>query len=1434
MPLFRSARADRSKVEAASPTLSHAMLALEKRYVFDAALAGELADLADVKTTATHDTTGDVSLGTTLLAAGAETTVADTSHVETTATTHALFVIDAGIADKAAILAGLPAGADVVILDASRDGVAQIAEALASRSGIDQIHLFAHGGEGTLTLGASVLDAETMSTVYRATLAGIGSHLSETADILVYGCDFAEGADGRAAADLLAALTGADVAASTDLTGAAVDGGDWTLEYASGSVEAHALAFDGFHGTLAVASIAASGAPTTNGLHNVGASATWANVATVAGQPIDIRATVISADASAQVNFGVTGNDLRMELQDGAATVKWELFYAGTTNPITADVNFQITDLDGPNIEYVSAASDSYTVEAATHLSVSNAGAVITAAGTQNQNSESNSMIRFSWGAVSSMTVDYTAVTGNDIRIFNHDGNLDLTFSNPVTVAPPILDLDTGTAGYDYATTFTENGAAVSITDPTVSVTNSTGVTAATIVLTNAQSGDTLALGSLPAGITGSVDTSVAGQITVSLSGSATAAAYQTALAGITFANSSDTPNTTARTITFQLQDGVYTSNTTTTTIAVVAVNDPPVALDDTASTVHDTVLNASVAGNDSDPEGDTLSYSLLGGASHGSVTVNADGSYTYTPTAGYVGADAFTYTADDGNGGTDTATVSISVTNAAPVAGNDTATTAYETPVSGDVSGNDSDPNGDALTYALATGPAHGSVIVNANGTYGYTPANGYSGADSFGYTVSDGVGGTATATVNITVGAAPNSPPNAVNDTATTATSTPVSGDVSGNDGDPNGDTLSFALASGPAHGSVIVNANGTYTYTPTAGYAGADAFTYTADDGHGGTASATVNITVTNAAPVAGDDTVTTAYETPASGDVSVNDSDANGDTLTYALATGPAHGSVTLDANGTFGYTPAVGYNGADVFTYTVSDGRGGTASATVNITVGARPNTAPVAVNDTLAAVAGQPTAGNAAGNDTDADGDTLTYALTGGPSHGTVTLNANGTYTYTATAGWSGADSFAYSVDDGFGGTASATVSVSVDAPPVLAAISAQTGTDAETISLDLGPLASDVDGPSLSWSATGLPTGLAIDASTGVISGTIDRAASAGGGGTGVYSVSVTVADGAGGSANRTFSWTVTNPAPIAADDAFSTTPDTAVNGSVGGNDADPDGDALTWAVATAPTHGSVTVAADGTFTYTPTTGYVGTDTFGYTVTDAQGATATATVTVTVANRAPVAVGTVSGQTSNDHTVASLATAAYFNDPDGQSLTYSATGLPTGLTIDASTGVISGTIASGASGTTGHASYPIVVTATDPLGASVTQSFAWAVNNVAPVAVADAFSTAATTAVAGSVAGNDSDADLDTLTYALTGQAGHGTVTFQASGAFSYTPNPLFAGVDTFTYTVSDGNGGTSTATVRITVAAPTVLPTQIRCVTTFGNLAYLRRLLW
>ena len=215
-------------------------------------------------------------------------------------------------------------------------------------------------------------------------------------------------------------------------------------------------------------------------------------------------------------------------------------------------------------------------------------------------------------------------------------------------------------------------------------------------------------------------------------------------------------------------------------TASVNLLERAPAAVDDVGSVPHDTVLHgSSVLANDSDPDGDALTAAKASDPSHGAVTVNADGTFTYTPTAGYSGSDSFSYTASDGTL-QDTGTVSITVTaatNHAPVAVDDSYSVAQDSVLSGSsVLANDSDPDGDALTAAKASDPSHGSVTVSANGTFTYTPAAGYTGADSFTYTASDGALHD-TGTVSITVTAI-NHAPGAVDDSYAVAQDTVLHG--------------------------------------------------------------------------------------------------------------------------------------------------------------------------------------------------------------------------------------------------------------------------------------------------------------------------------------------------------------------------------------------------------------------------------------------------------------------------------------------------------------------------------------------------------------------------------------------------------------------------------------------------------------------------------
>uniref|UniRef100_UPI000D45091C Ig-like domain-containing protein n=1 Tax=Vibrio splendidus TaxID=29497 RepID=UPI000D45091C len=170
----------------------------------------------------------------------------------------------------------------------------------------------------------------------------------------------------------------------------------------------------------------------------------------------------------------------------------------------------------------------------------------------------------------------------------------------------------------------------------------------------------------------------------------------------------------------------------------------------------------------------------------------------------------------------------------------------------------------------------------------------------------------------------------------TFTTDEDTPVSGTLSASDED--GDDLSFSKATEPSNGTVVVDENGDWTYTPNENYNGNDSFTVVVSDGQGGTDTITVNIGVTpvNDLPVGEDVSVTTDEDTPVSGSLTATDAD--NDQLTFSKGTEPSNGSVVVDENGNWTYTPDENYNGSDSFTVIVSDGQGGTDIITVDVGV----------------------------------------------------------------------------------------------------------------------------------------------------------------------------------------------------------------------------------------------------------------------------------------------------------------------------------------------------------------------------------------------------------------------------------------------------------------------------------------------------------------
>ncbi|HXT11777.1 MAG TPA: Ig-like domain-containing protein [Candidatus Angelobacter sp.] len=329
--------------------------------------------------------------------------------------------------------------------------------------------------------------------------------------------------------------------------------------------------------------------------------------------------------------------------------------------------------------------------------------------------------------------------------------------------------------------------------------------------------------------------------------------------------------------------------------------------------------------------------------ANHGTLNLRPDGSFTYTPQPLFHGTDSFPFVVSDSYlSTTNRVTIDVTPINHAPVAKNDyypLSANPLTIPSANGVLANDSDPDGDAITASLAQAPAHGVVVLQADGSFTYTAAAGYTGPDSFLYRVSDGQ---TNSIGRVKLG---NSPPVARDDLNYAM---PANGNlfvaaptgVLANDSDPDGDVISAALVTPPAHGKVTLNADGSYSYARATNYSGADFFTYRASDGIGNSSAARVKIG--NTAPTGVNDGPYTAFlnqtlTVSAAQGVLANDQDAEGDKITAHLLAAPANGVVTLNPDGSFTYTPHTGFSGNDAFTYAANDGLAD--SEPVSVTLG---------------------------------------------------------------------------------------------------------------------------------------------------------------------------------------------------------------------------------------------------------------------------------------------------------------------------------------------------------------------------------------------------------------------------------------------------------------------------------------------------------------
>lgn len=739
-------------------------------------------------------------------------------------------------------------------------------------------------------------------------------------------------------------------------------------------------------------------------------------------------------------------------------------------------------------------------------------------------------------------------------------------------------------------------------------------------------------------------------------------------------------------------------------TVTITPANAAPVAgptvIEDPSGTA--TVVGRVVA---TDSDGDTITFTGSATTAKGSVVVSPDGSFSYTPNPAAVHAaasatapasaktDRFVITGTDGHGATVAVAVDVVIrpANNAPVVSSSTPGTpnASTGVVSGVVIA--ADPDGDSLTYSGSTTTARGSVVVNSVGTYTYTPtwaarhAASVSGAtvatttDSFTVSVSDGHGAVVPVTIAVTIAPANAAPGGGTSSVTATNTATGVvTGRASAVDND--GDALSYSGSTSTSKGAVVVNSDGTFSYTPTiaarhaasatTSTAGqrADNFVITADDGHGGVVNIAVSVPISpsNVGPVV----VSTSAGVPSAstgvvaGRVAL--SDADGDALTYS-GVSPAKGSLVVNSDGTFTFTPTVGARHAasavdataadttEVVSIVVTDGHGGAVTVPVTVSIGSS-NTGPLAgssvVNqpDSSGAVTGFVTA-------TDADNDSLTFGGSGSTPKGSVVVGSDGTFTYLPSASARDAaaalgataaqrmDTFVITVNDGHGGTVNIPITAAVaPANTTPTSVNVTVSSPNGATGLVSGRVTvNGAIGDSLNYSATSASKGTVVVNSDGTFtySPTADarHSAAAIGAVAGASSdaFSIVVTDGEGVSLTVPVSVAISpsNTAPVVGT-AVMDSPDRlgVIRGTIVATDADSD--VLTYAGSASTPKGAVLVASDGSFTYTPTaaardaaaasgsTEADRTDSFVVTVADGHGATVDVTVSVGVTPTPP------------------------------------------------------------------------------------------------------------------------------------------------------------------------------------------------------------------
>jgi len=812
------------------------------------------------------------------------------------------------------------------------------------------------------------------------------------------------------------------------------------------------------------------------------------------------------------------------------------------------------------------------------------------------------------------------------------------------------------------------------------------------------------------------------------------------------------------------------------------------VARSHSVSVQEDSSLPMTLTADCSDPSAvaSQIVYTITSGPTQGTLS-GTPPNLTYFPKSNYNGTDSFQFcVAYTGSHASSPATVDIQVSpvNDAPIATQGSLSVIAGSSIPVVLAGTDID--GDPLSFVITKAPS-GGTLSGSGANRIYAARSDFSGTDSIEYTATDGKATSAAARITIEVKAPANQAPTAIAQSKSVDEDGTLALMLTGSD--PENQPLSFKVSVPPKNGT-LTGVPPSVTYRPNANFNGPDSFEFTASDGTATSAAAKISILVAavNDPPSLAESSVNLNEDSQASFTLVVSDPDSS--TFTYTVTQPPAKGTLSGTAPN-LSYAPNANYNGDDSMVVSVSDGSASSAPATIRFIV-APSNDTPVALAQNLSVNAGSSLTVNLGA--TDVENDPLTFTITKAPSSGTLT-GSGASRTYAPSSGFAGTDTIEFTANDGRATSAPARITIEVKAFANKAPTAiAQSKSINEDTTLALTLAATDPENQTLTYAISAQPK-------NGTLTGvppSITYRPNPNYYGTDAFEF--TANDGTATSAAAKVAITIAsvNDAPVAESASTEVNEDNSILIELKGSDVE--GSALTYTISAQPLKGRLMGTAP-LIRYVPGNNFNGVDTFKFTVKDGSltSAPATITVNVTPVNDTPIAT-TRSYSLSEDRTYAFTLGGT---DVDGDSLSFEIVEAP-------SQGKISGTIPNlvYTPNTNWFGSDTLQFTVRDAGVTSLPAKINFSVVSVNDIPVAQSASVSLTEDNPVSFAIEGSDVETSSLTYIIRSNPLNGVLSGTAPN-LTYTPKANFNGVDSFTFSVSDGTAGSTYAKVTLNVSA-------------------------